>query len=491
MFKYKFLSLILCVALIIPLVGCGDKSSEAYLYFELPTLPTALDPQTTESTTDLLIVRNIFEGLMRKNSKGEVVEGAAESFEKNGLTYTFTLRDGILWSNGEVVTADDFVFGLRRALKPETKAPFASRLYAIKNAEEVNTGKLSADNLGVAALDEKTVKIDLKYDDSAFLENLTTSVAMPCNERFFKESAGKYGLFRENIICNGSYRLTKWNKESFGIRLYRNEEYNGEHKANNAAVFLTCNNDTPVTEKLADGDVDLAFVDSNYSNSLENSGLNAINIQNICWFLTVNSDFSKDMRTSLFKLIGNFEDRNDGYTHADSIYPKISGINAKGVGMTDYDLSGGKDLFITEVKKLEGAKFPSNVTLRYYDNGYIDAYVTDIVGHWQNHLSAFVNIAPVANAEDLLPQLKTQTLQMAIFPVNFSSKNYTEYLENFNISDFSKSPADLQSEVLSSKNVLPIFFQNTTLCYSREISEIYTTEDNGYIDFAFIVKNPD
>ncbi len=490
MFKYRFLCLILCVSLIFSLSGCGNKNDDAYLYFELPSLPTAIDPQTAESTSDLLIVRNIFEGLMRKDREGNTVVGAAESYEKKGLTYTFTLRKDIKWSNGDKVTSDDFVFGLRRALDPKTKAPFASRFFSIKNAKSINSGNLSVDNLGVTALDERTVKINLEYEDTAFLENLATSVAMPCNQKFFKNSGGKYGLNKENIICNGSYRLTKWNQESFGIRLYKNEEYNGEHKARNAAVFLTCNGDIPVTQKLTEGDIDIAFVDSNHIEALKDNGLKTKSFQNICWFLTFNNDFSKEMRTSLLKLTGStdFGKYNDGYTKADSIYPAISKIDAENIGMTDYDLEGGKTLFINEVKKLEDSKFPSNVTLNYYDNGYVNSYITDIVGHWQNHLSAFVNISAVDNAENLLPQLKNQTLQMAVFPVNFSSKNYTEYLENFNITDFSKSPAELQNQILSSKNIMPLFFQDTTLCFSGEILEIYPTEDNGFLDFAFIVK---
>lgn len=494
MFRYRIFSLILAVVLLLLAVGCTNKTDDAYIYFELPSLPSSLDPQTAESDSELLIIRNIFEGLMRKNSKGEVICGAAESYEKNGLIYTFRLRSDILWSNGDKVTASDYVFGLRRAVSADTKAPFASRLFCIKNAKEINSGKVSVKELGVTAINDSTIKITLSYEDSSFLENLTSSVAMPCNEKFFNESAGKYGLFSDKIICNGSYRLTKWNKESFGIRLYKNEEYNGDFKAKNAAVFLTCNLKESVTEKLIDNDIDIAFIDCALKPEMEAQGFKTENIQNICWVLTMNDDLTENMRTALLKLVGSEVFENSlkvGYVSSASIFPDISNTNTSGIGVTAYDPNSAKALYKTEIKKLENSKFPSNIILYYYDNGFIKPIVTDIVGHWQNNLSAFVNIEAVENSDNLLSQLQNQTLTMSIFPIKVNSKNSAEYLKNYGINSISKSLADTQKDILSSKNISPLLFQDTSICYSKNILEISITEDNGFIDFSFIIKNED
>ena len=241
--KYKRItSIILCMLLFcVTLLGCTGKTDEAYLYFELPSIPNTLDPQTASSDSELLIIKNIYEGLMRKDKDGNVVCGVAESFDINGLTYTFKIRESAVWSNEDPVTAHDFVFALRRAVDPKNNAPFVSRLKSIKNATAISKGELSSKKLGVKAIDDKTLQITLSKKDSSFLETLTTSIAMPCNEKVFNESAGKYALFKDYIVSNGSYRLTKWNKTSFGIRLYRNENYTGEFYAKNAAVFITCN----------------------------------------------------------------------------------------------------------------------------------------------------------------------------------------------------------------------------------------------------------
>ena len=114
--KGRFLCLLLSLLLILTMfTGCSD-TKDAYIYFELPEVPLTLDPQTASTDSELLIIRNINEGLLRKNEKGEIVCGLAESYQKNGLTYTFTLRKNAKWARGEKITADDFVFAFKRAV---------------------------------------------------------------------------------------------------------------------------------------------------------------------------------------------------------------------------------------------------------------------------------------------------------------------------------------------------------------------------------------
>ena len=490
--KYKFFSIILTIILLFCATSCGNKTEDAYIYFELPEIPLTLDPQIASTDTELLIVKNIYEGLLRKNIEGKIVNGAVESFTKNGLTYTFNIRKDAKWSNGDDLTAEDFVFGLKRAVNPKTKAPFATRIFSIKNAQSINNGKKKLESLGVKAVDSKTLEIQLEKEDELFLENLTTSVAMPCNEKFFNECSGKYGLFKDNIIGNGSYRLTKWNKESFGIRLYRNNDYTGDFFAKNSAVFLTCNNDKPVTQKLKDSDIDIAFIDCAKAAQMQEAGFKTTECQNICWFLTISDDFSYNMRKSLFMLVGKEvyeQNLKTGFASASSIFPYVFNKKIGSDGITKYDLNGGKALYGSEVLKLENKKFPTDVILYYYDDGNIKTLVTDIVGHWQSNLSAFVNIESVSSPENLLPELKKQSLSMAIFPVRADSENLAEYLKNFGIDYKAQSLSSVQKEILKSKNIFPLAFQNTTICYSKAIKEIYTATSDGFVDFSLVVKD--
>ena len=487
----KTLCLVIALLTAFSLTACNDSYQDAIIYFEIPEKPYTLDPQTASTDSELVIVNNIFEGLLRKNASGAIVCGACESFTRGNLAYTFKLRKDIVWSNEKPLTADDFVFAFRRAVSPETQAPFVSRLFCIENAKEISEGKKSADTLGVSAPDAYTLIIKLAYEDENFEEALTTSVAMPCNEEFFNESAGKYGLSSEYIISCGSYKLTKWNKESFGIRLYSNPLYTGTFAAKNSAVYITKDKEETAIERLIGNNVDIAFIDSSLSDTAHENKLKTIDYQNICWFLTIGSSFSQDMRKSLAMLVGSEVyggDLKTGYSPANSIFPAAVTESSDSSGMTFYNPEAAKTLFTKETAKLPEKKFPSGTKLYYYDNGVIKPIITDIVGHWQNNLGAFVNIEATDSAEKLLPELKNQTLDMAIFPVRANSSDLKEYLSDFGIDAGNESASKLQKTVLKSNSIFPIVFQNTTIAYSPSLNDVFTAFGNGYIDFSFIVK---
>lgn len=486
----KLICILLSLLMLVPLSACSD-TKDAYLYFELPETPSTLDPQVASTDAELLIVRNIFEGLLRVDKNGEIVCGVAESYTKKGLTYTFKLRDGLTWSNEEEITANDFEFALRRAVDPKTKAPFVSRLFSIKNAKEINEGKLPITDLGVTAVDSKTLKITLTQEDNLFLETLTTSIAMPCNEKFFYETEGKYGIFADSLLSNGSYKLSRWRKETFGIRLYRNANYKGDFESLNAAVFLTCNKDKDTMEQLQKNSIDIAFIDSTLESKAKDSGLKTDSFQNICWVMTIGKDFTKDMRKSLLMLVGS-EVLNskmpEGYSVATSLFPDGISGNHSAEGMTVYDKASAKSLYLTELEKLPDKKFPSDILLYYYNNEGVKNVVTNIVGHWQSNLSAFINIEAATDAELLLPQLEDNTYSFAFFPVKAESNRGDEYLKKFGVTDRTSDLSAIQAEILKDNTVFPVMFQNTVIAYSPAIQNLNAELNNGYIDFAYIIK---
>ena len=486
----KNLCLILCLLCLIHSCGCSD-TSEAYIYFELPSAPQTLDPQTASSDQELLVVKNIFEGLLRKNEKGEIVCGAAENYSKNGLSYTFTLRDDAVWSNGEPLTANDFVFAFRRAVSPETKAPFVARFFSIKGAEKIYNGEAESKTLGVTAADEKNLVITLCKEDSLFEETLTTSIAMPCNEKFFNESEGKYGLFSNNILSNSSYKITKWRKDPFGIRLYKNKEYKGEFEAKNAAVFITCNPDEDVIEKLEKTSMDIAFIDCALTEEAQNKGLKTKEYENICWVMTLGDNFSQNMRKALFGMIGEEVISSSlpvGYKFAYSIFPRYLTDSLGSADISQYNPENAKKLYLEEIEKLEKEKFPSDIILYYYDDGNVKNVVTDIVGRWQSKFSAFVNIESVSDPSLISTELLEQTYAMTLFPVSVDSPSVTEYLKKYGKTYSGENIADIQGEILKSNNILPVMFQNTVVAHSPFLENVVTELGNGYIDFSFIIK---
>ncbi len=487
----KLISIAISIVLLFSLTAC-DGSDSAYIYFYLNEQPETVDPQTAKSDVELMLVRNIFEGLLRIDENGKLECGVAESYSLNGLTYTFKLKKDVVWSDETPITAHDFVFGFKRAVNPKTKSPFVKRLYSIKNAKAINKGEKDIDTLGVKAIDDYTLQITLTKKDKNFEKTLTTSIAMPCNEEFFESTAGRYGLENETTLSNGSYRFSKWNKEIFGIRLYRNKFYNGDFVAKNAAVFFTMNDKQTPLLALKESDADIAFINSNEIKEAKENGFITDTYNNIVWYLTISDGFSSDIRKSLISLANPkifSKNLTDGYYKPNSIYPGIVTDKTIKKGITPYDLQNSKDIFASAVANLSDKKFPTDVVLYYYDNGFSKNIVTDIVGHWQNQLSAFVNIESVSAPEVLLPQLKNQTYALSVFPLTANSQSSDEYLENFDVSYSGKSLSEIQEELLKSKNITPLFTQDTVIAYGTELSNVKLDKGDGCIDFAYIIKD--
>lgn len=189
--------------------------------------PETLDAHKTSTVTEAHLLRDLSEGLVIHSMKGEVIPGVAESWtiSPDGKTYSFTLRANAKWSNGDPVTADDFVFSLRRMLDPETGAKYANILYPILNAETINKAAPDAklENLGVKALDRRTLEIKLERPTAYFLELLTHQTGLPVHPA----SVAKFGkdfVKPENWVSNGAYVLKEFVPNSH-IRLDRNPAF--------------------------------------------------------------------------------------------------------------------------------------------------------------------------------------------------------------------------------------------------------------------------
>lgn len=173
--------------------------------------PATLDQHHTSNTSESALLRDLYEGLVAQGANGEVIAGVAKSWEisPDGLTYVFHLREDAKWSNGDTVTADDFLFTFQRIMNPNTAAGYANILFPIKNAKEVNSGRVPINQLGVEALDDHTLKITLWTPTTYFLELLTHQTGLPLNRKVVEKYGNKFTL-PANIVTNGAYRLTSF-----------------------------------------------------------------------------------------------------------------------------------------------------------------------------------------------------------------------------------------------------------------------------------------
>ncbi len=317
----KILSLFLALVAAISLCACGG-SSEDILILPIESDPICLDPQVADSKEAKLMIANCFEGLVRLDKDYKIIPGVAESWEisKDGLTYTFKLRKDTHWkllnSFEDVlpegykdtyrtqVIAADFAYGISRALDPATQAGDAEKLFSIKNASAVNSGKQPTSALGISAQDDSTLVITLERADPDFLRILTLPVAMPCHEDFFKATHAKYCLDLKYTFCNGPFYLSRWAEDNT-LSMYKNDEYKGNVKVNPDELYFYVNTEeASVVKKIRQRTYDCAFLSEAAKNELsDNDKLSNYSTENMIYGLCFNCSDSvlsdEDMRRAL------------------------------------------------------------------------------------------------------------------------------------------------------------------------------------------------
>lgn len=189
------------------------------------TDPATLDHHRTSTVSEGNVLRDLYDGLTIQDANGEVMPGAAESWDisADGLTYTFKLRADGKWSNGDPVTANDFVFTFRRLMDPKTAAGYASVLFVLKNAEEVAGGKAKPEELGVEAVDDHTLKVTLKNPTPYLLELFTHQSSFPLHQKSVEANGDRFTTPGQ-MVTNGAYKLVSFTPND-KIILEKNENY--------------------------------------------------------------------------------------------------------------------------------------------------------------------------------------------------------------------------------------------------------------------------
>ena len=197
---------------------------------------------------------------------------------EDGLTYTFTIRDDAKWSNGDPVTAEDFEFTWKRALDPETAADYGTILYYIKGGEAFNTGEGTIDDVGVKALDEKTLEVTLEFPTAYFLELTAFYTYFPVNKSVV-ESNPDWAKDPETHISNGPFKLVKW-EHNAKIILEKNDLYYNAKKIKLDGIDLDIIEDQNTAwQKYEGGEYDiLVDIPTSVVNQLQNDGSKELSI---------------------------------------------------------------------------------------------------------------------------------------------------------------------------------------------------------------------
>lgn len=457
MFK-KLVSLFLAIVAVISLCACGGDSSDV-LILPIESDPMCLDPQVADSKEAKLMIANCFEGLVRLDKDYKIIPGVAESWEisKDGLTYTFNLRKDTHWkllnSFEDVlpegykdtyrtqVIAADFVYGITRALDPATQAGDAEKLFGIKNASAVNSGKQPTSALGITAKDDLTLVITLERADPDFLRILTLPVAMPCHEDFFKATHAKYCLDLKYTFCNGPFYLSRWAEDNT-LSLYKNDEYKGSVKVNPDELYFYVNTEeSSVVKKIRQRTYDCAFISEAAKNELSDSDkISNYSIQNTVYGLCFNCTDSvlsnEDMRRALAmvtktaELTANYDNSftkgivPDCVRYGENSYREAAG-NVSGIA---YNEQQALTLWKKGLKKLDISTAEVIVTCTE-ENAHL---MQQTVQNWQRVFSTSILAkVEVKTADQISTMIYNTSYQVLYHKISTDSSTVTDTLKKF------------------------------------------------------------
>jgi len=191
--------------------------------------PPQLDSGRATDTSSGSVLHHTMEGLLGYDYYDQLTPGVAERWEIRNDGATFWLRDDAFWSDGQPVTAHDFVFAWRHALDPETASQYAFILYPVLNAEAINNGELPVSTLGVEAVDDRTLEVKLERPTPYFDKLVAFYTYYPIREDFFLSTNGRYGSDADMLLYNGPYKMTSWIHNS-SMRWEKNPYYWSDEK---------------------------------------------------------------------------------------------------------------------------------------------------------------------------------------------------------------------------------------------------------------------
>lgn len=237
-FSYFVLPLLLFSFLTANIFTVSAAHAQQVLYRGNGAEPETLDPQQSTGVSESNIETDLFEGLVTYGPKSETVPGVAERWEvsPDGLVYTFYLRADAKWSNGDPVTAKDFVYSLTRLVNPATAAENAWILDPVLNAEQIRKGEeKDLSKLGVKAIDDHTLQITLKTSTPYFLSLLKHHATLPVHQATVEKFGNKWTR-PGNAVSNGPYMIAEWIPQS-RIVLKKNPHFHASNTVKIDTVY--------------------------------------------------------------------------------------------------------------------------------------------------------------------------------------------------------------------------------------------------------------
>ena len=241
-----------------PVTGEALSEDQTFTYRLLDQFPT-VDPQLNQDVSGFHVIRDLFEGLLSQDGEGNLVPGVATHFaaSENNTVYTFTLRQGARWSNGDPVTAHDFVYAWRRAVDPVTASPYGwyLELTQIVNAAEILAGEKDPAELGVSAVDDHTLEVRLFAPLPYFPAMTTYATLFPAHQATIETHGAKWTA-PGNIVSNGAYVLTELVLNEYHRRVKNPGYWGADSVIIQEVTGLVINDDNQALTRYRAGELD-------------------------------------------------------------------------------------------------------------------------------------------------------------------------------------------------------------------------------------------
>ena len=271
----KILSLFLCCLMVLTLTGCGGSNGDditTYTYSSELDIKN-LDSSDADDGCSLKAIHAVIDGLTKTDKKGNIVNAVAKSEElsEDGLTHTYKLRKDVKWTNGDPVTAHDFVYAWQRIFRKKgSYYMFADGIASIEGAQElsdkIDAGEELTDDdlnsMGVKAIDDYTLEVKTTVRVSFFDELMAFPCFFPINEKFAEKQENKYGKNAKTILGNGAFTMTNWEPGSV-VEFEKNESYyDQKHVKLNKLVMKLVQEPKVAAQAFEAGETDYAPINS-------------------------------------------------------------------------------------------------------------------------------------------------------------------------------------------------------------------------------------
>ena len=437
------------------LAGCSGKNTHDQTFrFPLSAEPRQIDPQVSTDPASVAVVAAVFEGLTRLDENGKAVPAAAIwEVSQDGRTYTFHLKQSYWstvrdkeseWHKPQQVTADDFVFGMQRAVSPSTNSSLAEKLFGIQNAEQIAQGSMPVSKLGVTALDNQTLQIKLTEPDNEFPEKLTATPFMPCNRRFFEQTAGRYGLETAYLISNGPFYVKNWVHQEY-LSLVRSEDYHGDVYPAGVRYVITPYED--VLGSMEGGTLDAHELDPDQIQQAKKNDVRVVEMQDTVESIWLNHQIQFLSSPEIRRALRAGIEWNEVSGQLDARFAKIATgfISEKSRVGTEYYRTGNNALSAkTDVGRAQSELRSGMKALGLSEMPVLtvlcanDEYSTDlaryIVQSWQKNISLFCKLEPLDEGA-LATRLAVGNYEIAVAPMTASGMTALDTLKTYRRED--------------------------------------------------------